>query len=303
MTRILETAQELTFEIQSLPEMHLPKRVLMVTPDHFDIDNAINPHMRKADGSLQVFDKEKAKEQWNALKKVYENLNFNVSVVKSEPNLPDMVFCANQCFPFHDEKGQFHAVLSNMFDNRRHLEVHTIASFLEFCNYQTHTLGERGPGNFFESMGDALWFNGRRFVLGGYGFRTDKSIYTTLSKITNSKIAVFELNNPKFYHLDTCLSLLNSTTALACQEAFTEEGWKLLNALFPKVLTVPLNEADSPYFACNAHCPDEKHVIIQAGCQKTVEKLRQSGFVPIEVDTSEFIKSGGSVFCMKLMFW
>jgi N-dimethylarginine dimethylaminohydrolase len=31
--------------------------------------------------------------------------------------------------------------------------------------------------------------------------------------------------------------------------------------------------------------------------------LREAGFTPLELDTSEFIKAGGSVFCMKLMFW
>ncbi|NDB82577.1 MAG: amidinotransferase, partial [Alphaproteobacteria bacterium] len=50
-------------------------------------------------------------------------------------------------------------------------------------------------------------------------------------------------------------------------------------------------------------CPDQKHVIIQKGCQKTLQLLKDHDFVPLEVDTSEFIKSGGSVFCMKLMFF
>ena len=33
------------------------------------------------------------------------------------------------------------------------------------------------------------------------------------------------------------------------------------------------------------------------------KRLRAAGFEPVEMDTSEFLKSGGSVFCMKLMFW
>ena len=30
---------------------------------------------------------------------------------------------------------------------------------------------------------------------------------------------------------------------------------------------------------------------------------RRAGFTPIEVDTSEFMKSGGSVFCLKVMIY
>jgi N-dimethylarginine dimethylaminohydrolase len=77
----------------------------------------------------------------------------------------------------------------------------------------------------------------------------------------------------------------------------------LLKSIFNNLIEVPLEEADSPGFACNAHCPDQKHVIIQTGCQKTLQLLKDYDFVPLEVDTSEFIKSGGSVFCMKLMFF
>jgi N-dimethylarginine dimethylaminohydrolase len=303
MQKVIKYKHELTSDFQSLPSIPLPKKVLMVSPSYFNIDNSINPHMQKQDGSLQIIDKDKAIEQWYELKKIYEKLNFNVFVVDGVKDLLDMVFCANQSFPFMDSDGNFHAVLSNMFDDRRNLEVEAIASFLTQHHYETHSIGERQKGCYFESMGDALWLNGKKFILGGYGFRTDQQVYETLSKVTNSPVALFELKKPKFYHLDTCLSILNSKTALACKEAFTDQGWELLNAIFPNLLSVPLVEADSPYFACNAHCPDEKHVIIQSGCQKTIELIKQQGFTPIEVNTSEFIKSGGSVFCMKLMFW
>jgi N-dimethylarginine dimethylaminohydrolase len=44
-------------------------------------------------------------------------------------------------------------------------------------------------------------------------------------------------------------------------------------------------------------------VLIQEGCDGTVDRLRAHGFVPVELDTSEFLKAGGSVFCMKQMIW
>ncbi|WP_161597605.1 dimethylarginine dimethylaminohydrolase family protein [Fluviispira multicolorata] len=303
MQKVIHNVSELTFLIDSVPAMPLATKVMMVNPVYFNVDTPINAHMVKEDGSLHELDKNKAQDQWQNLKKAYENIGLNVFVVDPVENLPDMVFCANQSFPYLDACGNLHAVLSNMHNDIRNQEVPYINSFLNAHQYQTHRIASRTEGYFFESMGDALWIPERRFILGGYGFRTDKRVYEILSETTDAPVALFELTHPKFYHLDTCLSILNKNTALVCKEAFTNEGWELLSGIFSNLIEVPLNEADSPGFACNAHCPNGKHVIIQTGCKKTKSLLKSKGFEPIPVDTSEFIKSGGSVFCMKLMFF
>jgi N-dimethylarginine dimethylaminohydrolase len=44
-------------------------------------------------------------------------------------------------------------------------------------------------------------------------------------------------------------------------------------------------------------------VLIQEGCTETNARLSAAGFSPVPLDTSEFIKAGGSVFCMKQMVW
>ncbi len=56
-------------------------------------------------------------------------------------------------------------------------------------------------------------------------------------------------------------------------------------------------------FSGNCHSPDGKHVILQRGSRHFLRDLAKKGFTPIEVDTSEFIKAGGSVFCLKMMFF
>jgi N-dimethylarginine dimethylaminohydrolase len=43
-------------------------------------------------------------------------------------------------------------------------------------------------------------------------------------------------------------------------------------------------------------------VPLDASCRRTAEMLSNDGFQVHRVDTSEFLKSGGSVFCMKMMF-
>jgi N-dimethylarginine dimethylaminohydrolase len=300
---LIHNASELTTAPQQHAVQPKAKRMLMVQPTYFHVDNPINPHMRKADGSLHTLDKQKAMAQWQNLKAAFEKVGVEVTVCEGGKNLPDMVFCANQCLPFFGPKGEKRALLSNMANEVRHQEVPLIAQKMRECGYSTETLPARSPKTLFEGMGDALWLPGHRFLLGGYGHRTSMEIYSEVASMTQASVAVFELVNPRFYHLDTCLCILDSTTALACRDAFTAEGWALLKAIFPKIIEVDLAEADSPQFACNAHCPDEKHVFLQPGSAKVCSQLSEHGFVPVECDTSEFIKSGGSVFCMKLMFF
>lgn len=304
MIKLIRRAADLNFDPRrSTQAMPLPQNVLMVRPTFIDIQNAINPHMRKPDGSMHKFSRTKALGEWNDLKAAYEKLGFHVTVVDGVEGLPDMCFCANQSFPYIDQVGRKQAVLSNMLDDTRHKEVAYIGDELKRQGYTTEPIAARTAGNFFESMGDCVWLPGYRFLLGGYGHRTSEKVYETLSEKTGAPVATFELTNPRFYHLDTCLSVFNETSAIACREAFSEDGWKLLEAIFPNLMRVDLVEADSPYFACNAHSPDGKHVVLQKGSKKIEATMKQHGLVPVPVETEEFIKSGGSVFCLKLMFF
>jgi N-dimethylarginine dimethylaminohydrolase len=301
--QIIHNIRELNFKIEELQEQLLPQQVLMVKPTFFNIDTPINVHMLNQDGKPHILNKELAFEQWEKLKSVYEKIGFNVTVLEGVENLPDMVFCANQSFPFINSVGEKYSVLSNMRDDTRHKEVPFIDSFFKKQGYKTLQLAPRSQQTLLEGMGDITWLGRKKLLLGGYGFRTDKSIYDAVYKVTNTPIVLFELKNPKFYHLDTCLSVLNSNTAMVCKEAFTQEGFELLKALFVNLLEIPIEEADAPGFACNAHCPDEKHVIIQKNNPLSKKLAGQYKFIPIEVDTSEFIKSGGSVYCMKIMYF
>jgi N-dimethylarginine dimethylaminohydrolase len=299
MLRILDSLGHLRAALD-FPEQKVGKRLYMIDPDAFAIVQAINPHMQAADGSLNVVNKARARDQWNSLKKTYESIGMTVDVLRSAADCPDMVFCANQTFPFYNSNNEASVVLSNMASDSRHAEVAPIQRQLLERGIHCQSLSERGPESLFEGMGDALWVPGRKLICGGYGYRTKREIYEQLETITQTAIVLFELVQPKFYHLDTCLSILDERTVLACREGFLPRDWQKLQQLFERVIEVPLAEADAPGFACNAHCPDGKHVILQRGNTETCAMLEKSGFVPLEIDTDEFIKSGGSVFCMKL---
>jgi N-dimethylarginine dimethylaminohydrolase len=301
--RTIESPADLSFDVRRTPSMPLAHRILMVRPTYFHLENPINPHMRKADGGLHALNKAKSFHEWESLRSVFLKLGVTLHEAQSQPGLPDMVFCANQCLPYVTTAGEHRAILSNMANDIRQREVPAIQETLEQLGYKIDRLPARTTSTLFEGMGDALWLPGHRVLLGGYGHRTSRQIYSLISELTSATAIIFELVNPRFYHLDTCLCILDSKSALACREAFTAEGWQMLQEIFPRLIEVPVQEGDSPVFACNAHCPDGKHVVIQSGARATVERLRMAGFIPVEVSTDEFIKSGGSVFCMKLQFF
>lgn len=295
---VYRTLDSIDFVLADCPAVPLAGRVLMTTPDHFEVAYVINPHM---EGNIGSVDRSQAAIQWQSLRQTYEQLGIASMEIAGVENQPDMVFCANQTLPYYNPRsGERGVVLSRMHAPERKQEVDHYQAYFSRLGYETVPLPE-GTGD-FEGMGDALWHPGRYLLWGGSGYRTEESVYEFLSDRLNVRVVALRLVNSEFYHLDTCLSLLSSDSALYYPGAFDEEGLALLQHFFPKLIEAPEDEARE-LFACNAHCPDEKHVIIQKGCEVTVNRLRSAGFIPIELDTSEFLKSGGSVFCMKQMLW
>ena len=285
-------------DVATLPAIPRPGRVLLTTPAHFRVAYVINPHM---EGNIGTVDRERAQAQWEALRAAYDRLGFETHVVEGVEGLPDMVFCANQTLPYRTPGGEQGVVLSRMHAEQRKAEVPHYAEFFRSEGYEVQGLDPDLPGD-FEGMGDALWHPGRYLLWGGYGYRTDRQVYERLADKLGFPVLPLSLTDPDFYHLDTCLCPLDEATALIYPGAFDEEGRELLRAHFERIIEAPEDEARR-LFACNAHTPDGEHVLIQRGCTVTNAALRKAGYEVVELDTDEFLKSGGSVFCMKVMFW
>lgn len=301
--RPYDRAEAFAARLSDLAPMPLPTRVLMASPEHFRVAYVINPHMAENVGTV---DAGAAQAQWEAIRAAYERLGVAVDVLEADPEFPDLVFCANQTLPFVEtvnlgEEPRYGVVLSRMHAEQRRGEVELLCAHFAGRGYDLYTLPTELTGS-FEGMGDALWHPGRRLLWGGYGFRTDRRVYAHLAEVTGAPVLKLRLDDPDFYHLDTCLALLREDAALWYPGAFDAEGRALLESVIPTLLEVPEDEARH-LFACNAHCPDGEHVLIQEGCEATEELLRTNGFTPVPLDTSEYLKAGGSVFCMKLPLW
>ncbi len=274
-----------------------PAKILMCEPKYFEVNYEGNEFMKE---NLNSVDKDLALLQWNALKDLYQKLGFEVELIEPAQGLVDMVFTANQSFPFMDSSGNKKVILSKMKNQQRKREVEYFKAFFLKRDYEVIELPEEVK--YFESMGDAIIDYHRNIIFSGHGFRTQETISGFLSNYTNFKVVKLHLINQYLYHLDTCLSILNSDSVIIAESAFDEESLRLIKHNFENVINVGEIE-NLKYFLCNCHCPDGKNVIVQRGGNAFKESISRRGFNLIEVETSEFIKSGGSVFCMKLMFY
>ena len=268
--------------------------VLLVRPTYYDVIYEINPHMT---GNIGNVNKGLALEQWNILYETYKKLGFQVHVIEGVPDLPDMVFCANQSFPYLDNNNQRQVILSKMASRYRQGEVEHIARWYDKQGY--HLIHQTSPPVEFEGMGDALWHPNKKILYIGYGFRTSKKALERAAQCISCDVIGLELIQPHFYHLDTALSVINENTAIYVKEAFSKTGCEILDNMFENLIEVPLEEAKHG-FVTNGHCPDERNFIVHKGNAVTKKKLSDIGIQVWEIDTSEFLKSGGSVFCMKM---
>lgn len=272
-------------------------QVLMVEPSFFEVEYAINPHMLDKNGNLNKIYKSLASKQWSEIKNLYEKLGIKVHVLPGTQGLPDQVFSANQLLPFLNPKtGERSAVLSKMKSHARQPEVHQAESFAKGLGYKIYKLesAER-----FEANGDMIPHPGKNFFWGGVGPRTEIAAYQEIQERFGLEVQTLNLVHPDFYHLDTAFVVINDQTCGFVAEAFDKQSIAKIKAFYTDPVEIDLSEGQR-FFPGNAFCPDGKNVILQSGATKFIDALIKRGFNVHEVDTSEFLKSGGSVFCMKL---
>lgn len=274
----------------------IPTKVLMVAPNHYGVDYIINPHMKTATGELPVVDEKRATFQWEKLKAKIEELGLKVSVVRGQENLPDMVFSANQILPLDSKR----VLASKMATKERAAEVEFLMNYFKNHGYVVKELPENIER--FEGTGDGIWHHGMELLWIGYGPRTSYSAVEYLGNDLDLAVVPLELIDENFYHLDTCFAIINSRTVVWSPKAFSKKSQELIDKFFPTTIEIPYDEAKE-HFSCNCWSVDGKNVIIPVDTPILKKKLEAHNFIVHEVDTSEYLKSGGSVFCLKLAYF
>jgi len=272
------------------------RNVLFCPPDHFQLVDVKNPFME----GQQAIDPLKARSQWEEVRRAFAECGFGLKEVPAVEGLEDMVFAANQAFIGVTPKGRSFAVPSQMRFASRRREVPHYVEYLRNHGLEIIDLGlNADAGEFLEGHGDLVWNSDYRFVWAGYGFRSSRSAVEKFSEKMSElgiKTVPLELRDPRFYHLDTCLAPLNTDSVLIYPGAFAPAGLDSIRKNIARVYEVPESEALG--FICNGVAANG--TFITAKLTPTLQHaLTAEGMTAKVVDTSEFEKSGGSVFCLK----
>ncbi len=255
---------------------------LMCPPSHFAVTYAINPWMRPD----QPVDADRAMRQWERLRQIYLDLGHTVRIIDPVPGLPDMVFAANGATVVGG------TVLGVKF---RHPERAAEAgAYLDWFLANGFTR-VRTPRLVNEGEGDIL-FTGRALIAGS-GFRTDPAVPAELEATFGMPAIGIHLVDPRFYHLDTALCVLDDDTAAYYPAAFDDAGRRTLATQFSELIEA--TDADAEVLGLNT-VSDGRHVVLPAQATDLAAQLKARGFEPIGVDLSELRKAGGGPKCCTL---
>jgi N-dimethylarginine dimethylaminohydrolase len=257
------------------------RRYLMCRPTYFAVDYAINPWMdptAPVDAALAV-------RQWEILRQTYLDLGHTVEEIEPLPGLPDMVFAANGGTVLDGK-----ALAVQFRDPQRADEAPAYRAWFERAGYEVHD-----PKTVNEGEGDILLAGD--LLLAGTGFRTAQPAHAHLQEVFGHPVITLQLVDPRFYHLDTALCVLDDRTVAYLPAAFSPGSRAVLRRLFPDAILA--SPADAEVFGLNA-VSDGRHVVLPAQATGLAAALRDRGYEPIGVDLSELRKAGGGPKCCTL---
>jgi N-dimethylarginine dimethylaminohydrolase len=267
------------------------RRYVMVRPDHFRIDYAINPYMDPTDQP----DPQRALAQWVGLVSTIERLGGTVEVVPQRPDAPDMVYAMNLGLGVvrpHGLRG--HVVMSHMRYAERRMETLSAQSWFEGSGRTTSYVGREGVGAHFEAGDVFAWGDS---LVAGFGPRTEELALKHLASDLGVRVRGVRIIHPAMYHLDLAFCPLDERRAMIAPGAFDAESAEALLALVPEPLVLTDDEALTTF--CANSIVLGRTVVMPAGAPTRVtEQLTAWGFEVVEVDVSEFHKAGGSVRCL-----
>ena len=273
--------------------MAAPTGVLVCPPDHFDVVDVKNPHMA---GSVGTVDRKLAREQWGMLVEAFHRIGLRALRIEPVPGCEDMTFTANQTLTGIDDAAHTTVLLSRMRHASRRREVPAFRTWFEERGWRVvDTLPEDG---LFEGAGDVVWHPGRHLAWAGHGFRSSPEAHRHVAEAFGVPVLTLALRDERFYHLDTCLCPLDERAALVVQEAFDAAGLELLEAVFDEIVPCDPDEAVHA-LAANAVVLPGRGAVIDRRAPRTADVLARYVDDVVRVDTGEFLKSGGSVFCLK----
>lgn len=290
MTQTPTTSKATASDQSATGRVQQHRRYLMCRPEYFTVSYEINPWMHKADPT----DTSKAVRQWQSLYDTYLELGHEIELIDPIPGLPDMVYTANGGFIID---GTALGVKFSV-DERRGEERPFMDRFAQLGFEVVEPVAAQ------EGEGDILLAGDT--ILAGYGFRSSIESHREISEVFGREVVSLKLIDPRFYHLDTAISVLDpvegpggveKANIAYLEHAFDEPSQRILAERFPDAIRVA--DEDGAVFGLNS-ASDGLNVIISPRARGFEAQLRERGYNPVLVDLSELLLGGGGIKCCTL---
>ena len=272
------------------------KQIVMTSPIHFNVNYDINPWMM---GNSNNIDRNLAVQQWNNLRNALISAGADIFVISAPPkNCPDAVFSANAGIALNE----YFLPSLFKFEERQVEEPYFINWFLE-RGYNIPLSYSNLPRNefSFEGAGDALLDKNLNVLWYGYGFRSSLNFKPQLEEFYNQfniTVHALKLVDSRWYHIDTAFCPLDNGMLLWYPDAFDMESRYMIKGAYGEK-AISVSTEDALGFACNAVSVGDT-LITPIISDKLKQKLENKNIKNIQVDLSEFKKSGGSAKCLTL---
>jgi len=262
------------------------KTFLMCEPTYFEVSYSINPWMTANIGRV---DKQLARKQWQALHDTLSRKSI-IKLIEPIDGLPDMVFTANAGLV----NNKHEVIVSTFRHPERQGESAYFNQYFMDAHYRVIPLSQN---IIFEGAGDALFDSGGELWIAS-GPRSDEAAITEIASAMQVQVNALTLVDPRWYHLDTAFCPLSDGYVVVYEKAFTAESASKIRQIFGNK-AIWISDEDACNFACNAICTDHEIILYRASSELQ-STLRQLNFSVVEIDVSEFMRSGGSCKCLTL---
>jgi len=284
------TTDQATVAEASVARIAQHRSYLMCRPEHFTVSYTINPWMEPANPT----DTAKAVAQWQTLYDTYLALGHDVQLIDPIEGLPDMVYTANGGF-----------IIDNVAYGAKFRFAERVPegpAFMEW--FGANGFEVASPVEVNEGEGDFLLVGDT--ILAGTGFRSTGDSHRELREVFGKEVVSLNLVDPRFYHLDTAISVLDPVQGPGGVEkaniaylpgAFDDDSRRILEERYPDAILVA--DEDGAVFGLNS-ASDGLNVIISPRAKGFEAQLRERGYNPVLVDLSELLLGGGGIKCCTL---
>jgi N-dimethylarginine dimethylaminohydrolase len=231
-----------------------------------------------------------AMQQWNAYADEIRQVA-DLEVLENDPELPDQVFTANIGIVVGNR-----VVLANFAHDERKREAEHAATWFRDNGFDVYNIPDH---LYFEGTGDALQDRGQPLLWAGYGYRTSLETHRYLADLLDIEVVSLRLADPRFYHLDVCLSPLPDGSVMYYPGAFDADSVKALEERLPEDKRLVVSEHDALRMACNCVAVADR-VFLHEASDELEQELAKRGLKTVRIDMSQFHLAGGSTRCMVL---